>query len=562
MRISDNELCMLEQLCYLNVEVAKAAGIKDDFKDISKHEEETIGNILACFDDEAIKKLREAGDTEIEGACASGEEWANIIEYLKKDTGSENDLSDLVLSSTMSNNSKTTLALCFTEKNNPSEAIVAFKGTSGAEEWIDNVEGLIATDTKCQMDALDYIESLKYSSIIVTGHSKGGNKAMYVAITSDKVERCVAYDGQGFSREFIDKYGEQIQEKGDNISNYSLSTDYVHALMFPVPNSKQIYCKGYGVDNVKQHHSPNSFFKTDEVGNLVLDKAGNPVVVLEDESESIEMLHNFTTFIMNNGEQEDKEDIIEYVSKLLSMTFAGGKVSTEDIIDYALSDPDTMATIMAYLVKYMDEYDLDADDIDGLLDVIGLDELNSLITVEGLDIAKYHININVNLANIINIIKEQLNDGNDDWFIKNILLPILKRSLFDDVDLDISAFWEKINSKVKEIDATKGIEDYEPETVIPKQEQGHGGNGTEWYVHMGNLRTAASDLYFIEGKLQSLYNQLTAVKLPGSQYISIRSKLLEEQNALKTQIEAVKKMTEALNNIHSIYRRTEKEIVG
>lgn len=37
-----------------------------------------------------------------------------------------------------------------------------------------------------------------YDSITVTGHSKGGNKAQYVTVLSDKVDRCISMDGQGF----------------------------------------------------------------------------------------------------------------------------------------------------------------------------------------------------------------------------------------------------------------------------------------------------------------------------------------------------------------------------
>lgn len=37
------------------------------------------------------------------------------------------------------------------------------------------------------------------STITVTGHSKGGNKAK-----DNSVDICIAFDGQGFSDEFID----------------------------------------------------------------------------------------------------------------------------------------------------------------------------------------------------------------------------------------------------------------------------------------------------------------------------------------------------------------------
>ncbi|HHT97502.1 MAG TPA: DUF2974 domain-containing protein [Clostridiales bacterium] len=86
------------------------------------------------------------------------------------------------------------LALTFHEKGNNTDAIVAFKGTSGGLEWLDNVEGFNLSDTRAQKEALDFIEGLKFSNVTVTGHSKGGNKAMYVATLSDKVTRCLSYD--------------------------------------------------------------------------------------------------------------------------------------------------------------------------------------------------------------------------------------------------------------------------------------------------------------------------------------------------------------------------------
>ena len=449
MVLTDNELGMIEQLCYLNGDVAKAAKVSGFSGIKNGHKNMTLGDILACFDEEALTKLENC-EAEIDGACASGKEWAGIIRYLKSSR-----MNQMVLSDTMVNSDGTTLALCFSEKGNSSDAIVAFKGTSGGKEWIDNVEGLNVSDTQNQKEALDFIERLPYDSITVTGHSKGGNKAMYVAITSDKVTRCVAYDGQGFSQEFIDKYWAEIQAKGKIITNYSLSTDYVHALMFPVPNSNQVYCEGYGVENIKQHHSPNSFFLTDEDGNIVLDANGNPIVVQISEDESIQMLHEFTTFVINNADGNDKVVIIDFVSQLLAMVFGGGEVDTQEIIDYALDNPDTLAMIVAYLVKYMEVNNLSAEDIDKLLAVLGLDSLDEIFTfqIAGIDI--------VGLSGLIDFAKGQLTDENDDWWIKNVWLPLLKKWKFDGYNIDITTFWEMINSKVKEIDASGGCSNAE-----------------------------------------------------------------------------------------------------
>lgn len=466
MGIEDEELGMLEQLCYIDTDVMETITGKNFKKKrlaelINDQKNGTVEQLLESlgFDDTALAKLESLGDKEVGGSCISGKEWADIIRYIKADE----NLKNLVLTDTMENSNGTTLALCFAESVDSKEAIVAFKGTSGGEEWIDNVEGLNVSDTRCQREALDFIESLKYENVTTIGHSKGGNKAMYVAITSDKVTRCVAFDAQGFSQKFLDKYWAEIQTRGKNISNYSLEGDYVHALMFQIPNAMQFYCIGYGVQNVKQLHSPNSFFLQDNGGNLWLDESGNIVIGIGKEDASIGMLHDFTAFIINNADEKDKMQIIKYISKLLSLTFGGDDVKTQDIIDCALADPDSLALIIAYLAKYMDVYDLGTDDIDGLLDTLGLNSLNELLLLKKVEGFGYRLSIYLNLANIIKFVKWQLTDDDDDWIIKNIL-PVLKDVFFKDIDIDIKEFWEKINSKVKTIDASNGVEPAEIKT--------------------------------------------------------------------------------------------------
>ena len=473
MTLDENELCMIEQLCYLTQSVAEAAGIIL-FKGVKLGEGENakvIKDILAPFDDTAISNLEALGDKEVGASCISGKEWADILRYIK---GNEK-LKNLVLTNTMENAEGTTLALCLTETIGSSEAVVAFKGTSGALEWIDNVEGLNLSDTPCQKEALDFIECLPYTDITAIGHSKGGNKAMYVAITSSKVKECVAFDAQGFSQKFLDKYWAEIQIRGGNISNYSLEADYVHALMFQIPNAHLFYCIGAGVDNIKQLHSPNSFFLQDNAGNLWIDESGSVIIRQGEEAESIAILRNFTTFIINNANEKDKRQLIKYISRLLAKAFAGEDASQKKLIDFALSDPDSLALVLAYLVKYMEVCDLDSTDIDGLLETLGLNSLNELITIKEYDLyadklqlkmmeaagiqgtEKIHVSRNLNLAYLLDFIKKHLTDNDDDWLLKNIL-PVLKKCFFNDVNIDTKALWEKINQKIKAIDASGGIE--------------------------------------------------------------------------------------------------------
>lgn len=487
--MTDQEIGMLEQICYLDHKIVNLATGKH-YSEESWHAmiQSAAGRKISIGDffreigltDEAIAALRRQDN----GDFTSTAEWAATLQYMK-----DSSLSELTFDGCMSSpdpkNPNTTLAYVFTDQNN--EAIVAFKGTSGGREWKDNVEGLGVSDTECQQEALDYIESLPYDHITVTGHSKGGNKAMYVAITSDKVDRCVSFDGQGFSQEFIDKYWAEIQERGGKISNYSLDSDFVHCLLFPVPNSSQIYCNGYGVSKTGEQHALNSIFKAeytyetrlDENGNPMLDKHGNPIMrdkyvtlvlddgglpVIEDvqvEAPGIVMLHEFTAFIMNNADVQDQKIIIEYVSGLAEMAF-DDSVSVEDLMNAALSDPDAMATVIAYLVKYMDAYDLDADDIDLLLQTLGLGELNDFVDLSGTEIKAWIIKLyefpegtHLNLANILNMLKDQLTDNNNDFFVKK-LLSFLKKRFAKDLDLDVEDFWNKVNTKVKKINTSGG----------------------------------------------------------------------------------------------------------
>ena len=450
MDISDNDLGMLEQLTYWSPAITKNAGVDGIARISDGQEGMTVGEMLECFDENALNELAQHTEA-IDGVYMSGAEWADIIRYLK-----ESDLQDLTLSSTMqSEDGKTTLALCFTEKGNEEDAIVAFKGTSGGDEWRDNVEGLNVSDTPCQLEALNYIEGLPYSNITVTGHSKGSNKAMYVAITSDKVDRCVGYDGQGFSQEFIDKYWAEIEARGGNITNYSVSTDFVHILLFPVPNSNQVYCVGYGIDSVGEHHSPNSLFVADKNGKLILDENGNPQIIITSEDPSMEMLHEFTTFVLNNATGEDKEAIVGLVSELLGEVFGGDGADVDTIVDIALSDSDSAALIVAYLIKYMDYKDMGAEDIDPLLEALGLNKLNELFTLFDFDAFGRHVDFNLNLVNILNILKGQLLDGNDDKFTK-WLLSLLADWFAGDYNIDVDGLWDKIESNINRIDTSNG----------------------------------------------------------------------------------------------------------
>lgn len=86
--LTDAELCLLEQLTYLDEDVARAAfgtinyeGLPF-FKISAVHIGSSVSKILKDFNETALSNLRKHPE-EICDAAISGTEWASIIENLK-----------------------------------------------------------------------------------------------------------------------------------------------------------------------------------------------------------------------------------------------------------------------------------------------------------------------------------------------------------------------------------------------------------------------------------------------------------------------------------------------
>lgn len=145
--------------------------------------------------------------------------------------------------------------------------IVAFKGT-GTGEWIDNGEGLsgilqnntyitngkaenksdFATDQ--QVEALNWFnklihdENLNSADIIVSGHSKGGNKAQFISLFYD-IFSCISFDGQGFSPEAVSYFNKMPDNaycrRREKIFSFSSENDYINVLGSRLAPHQNIY---------------------------------------------------------------------------------------------------------------------------------------------------------------------------------------------------------------------------------------------------------------------------------------------------------------------------------
>ena len=169
---------------------------------------------------------------------------------------------------------------------NPNGGIsVAFKGTAGGE-WIDNGEGLsgvaeentyifydkakvphhrtvkndYASDQ--QAEALNWFSRISAENdwghntkITISGHSKGGNKAQFITVNSDLVDKCFSFNGQGFSPEALaymkKQLGTEYDTRRQRIFSFVTSNDYVNVLGSRLVPQNHIY---YFKSNAGIHH--------------------------------------------------------------------------------------------------------------------------------------------------------------------------------------------------------------------------------------------------------------------------------------------------------------------
>lgn len=176
-------------------------------------------------------------------------------------------------------------------------AIVAYQGTAGDPEWMDDGLGghVDVTDTPDQTNALRYFEQMrkKYNldalDVYTTGHSKGGNLAMYVAIVSGQVDHCTNIDGQGFNRAFMLKYRLELQQAQNKLTTLANSKDYVNPLFGSVTMGSTIYTEDPGLDSddFLMNHSPvtllQSYLGADGKLHLRPESEQNAMIVFADQ---------------------------------------------------------------------------------------------------------------------------------------------------------------------------------------------------------------------------------------------------------------------------------------
>lgn len=407
--MTNEQLVLLEELTYFDKDVWEGSG------EVPNHSTD-VGGMLSRYDEAKLAEMERKGGNEAKRAA--------IIREIKNDP----DLCNLKIV----DKNDDVYAITYQDPNT-GEVIVTFRGTATPEEWRDNALGLSETDTPCQKAALEYIEGLPYDGITVVGHSKGGNKAQYVTLLSDKVDRCVSVDGQGFSPEFYEKYYAEVQAKGGLIINYYKDGDFVNILLLPVPGSNQVgLTTSPDVTNVDFHHLESVFqYVQDEDGNwyIVCDENGNPILKEGDRQDAMQYAHEFTCFVVNVMPIEDREKMGQYIGALLAIVRSGGYtykgVYYTDVMEFLMSDPEMFGMLIAYVAMYVDTYNLSEEEVDSLLRMLSLDGFFEEIRVKMRDDPDFKEKAGDTIGSLFLLLMNNLKDGERDGIIEWLLNKFL-----------------------------------------------------------------------------------------------------------------------------------------
>lgn len=250
---------------------------------------------------------------------------------------------------------------------------VAFRGTAG-DEWMPNASLMYEENSVQQQEALEYFESLvenekfrplfEESYVTLTGHSQGGNKGVYVTMTSqygDYIDSCIVMDAPGHSPEAMEAFNRDPARYDANRSKITMvcgQYDYVHSMGERVVKDENLYyTKNKPVDGEKRFESMHQcqyFFEydvvKDEDGKPVKDEDGNLVYkfssTLAADAEADDFVLAQQKFMeeFNKLSQEERKKLALTLMKLMDMK--NGKFVSPDGNDI---DPDVLSAIQVLL---------------------------------------------------------------------------------------------------------------------------------------------------------------------------------------------------------------------
>lgn len=235
-------------------------------------------------------------------------------------------------------------AACTFSTKDGEDVYVVYRGT-GDGEWPDNGLGMTRKSTLQQERALQYFEEVmerehitENQKLVVTGHSKGGNKAQFVTMSTkyqEVLDACYNFDGQGFSEKAIEEWKntyseEEYQQRIYKIMGIYGENDYVNVLGISiVPKSQTRYIKTpVSPENFAGYHDIKYMFATQEkdpvTGETITVFHGNKNVYVTNRG----VLGNYAVLLSERMMQMEEKERNSCAAAVMQLLELGGERKT------------------------------------------------------------------------------------------------------------------------------------------------------------------------------------------------------------------------------------------
>ncbi len=565
--LTNEEIILLDNLMYLGhgerdfEDEKKEPDILEDYG-ADSYKGSTVEKWLLKID------LNTLEDDKTYGTCdyITGRDWKNIIGAALKSENLRNMRIETTHVDEAEGGGGGFSALFVDPKGE--EAVVAFRGTAGTDEWHDNFMGGNMAQTPAQKNALNWYKQVyyaydlkKYDTITATGHSKGGNKSKYITLMDDTIDRCIALDGQGFSDKFFIDNSYQVAKNQNKIQNLCVDYDYVNLLLSDV-GSKTYYVKqDLGEGGFLENHCPNTFMKFDEKGNVSIEINPNG------QDPALMQLDEFFNGYLRSLDEKDRNNTLEMMHLILQRVFHADQYSFIDNVGYyiwllCMSDySENAAELLAYLVKYEQFHPEFGDKFMNLIRSLDAGFLTEFIA---------------------NLIKNGLEISPVFPFYAYILEPWNKvfGNIYGKLGDVIIGFLKLYREKLKSVKINENGADIWIGPLIPKitrtsltsenaeavQEQENEYKGCYFWCDLSGMRVEADNLIRYSKKYEQIITEVEGhannLAISSSASDAIRQSLLSVAARMRAEKEKLNELGKLLHTITNMYEAADKSVVA
>ena len=197
--------------------------------------------------------------------------------------------------------------------------LVSFRGTDdNLIAWKEDLQMGVKDAVPAQIDAAEYLQwavSAYSGPIIVAGHSKGGNLAVYAAamlstVQQERIKSVYSFDGPGFKPDFLEQEG--YSSVMDRIHDIVPETSIIGTILEKKTNPEIVRCVYSGIqshDGYRWETSPAGFVRAKEL------------------TETSRALNEAMDKIIEEMSYEDAKELIDELFRILTDT--GAKTVTD-----------------------------------------------------------------------------------------------------------------------------------------------------------------------------------------------------------------------------------------